>query len=808
MKKILGLTVAIIIMFVTVMPNSMYQKVYASGTADDIVNIAKGEVGYCETGTNITKYWADLDSSMQGQSWCAAFIVWCARKAGIGSDIIPTSYSAYDADNSMKNWFSARGRYYLRGTTTPQKGDLIIFKYSDGNKHIGLVTGADSSNVYTIEGNKSDKVCTQTYSLTNSTIDGYCRPAYAVAQSPSDVSLSTDAGLYSEGDAVKFNLSANNASSYKLEIRHNDVIIWQGDVWDGFLYTPPWTGTYYATLYASNETGTASSDSVQFLVGVGSRSVSGDFNGDGRDDYAVLFDYGNYRVQWHVFLSTGSEFSEEIWWQELTEGWYGAANSAGRVTAGDYNGDGLDDVAIIYEYGLRDTKIHVFLSTGTSFEKRQTWYTDSDYTQSRATDRIATGDYNGDGLDDIAVMYEYDVTSTMIHVFLSTGTSFNGWENWFSDTQTYAGVLAVGRFVAGDFNGDGLDDVAAMYQYGATSTKVHVFLSTGNSFTIWQDWFSDPETYAAERASGRIAAGDFNSDGKDDIAVMYKYGESEHKIHVFSSTGTAFLMRDDWSNENQFYPSCVTGRFMAGDFNGDGTDDIATMYNYGDSYIIFHMYLSDKTKFNHEWWNQIDNYNARRTTGFNAYTDNYIQDFVFNHKHTYKDVIIPPTCTEQGYTLYTCTKGDNSYKDNYTEATGHDWGEWVVVTAPTTSQTGTEKRVCSVCNAEETRSVAALPTPTPTVIPTVTPTQKPITTPTAVPTPTPTVKPTATPTVKPTPTPTAKPTAAPTVMPTPMPTATPTVTPTVKPTPMPTTGPTATPTVKPTTPPTAKPTEA
>ena len=74
------------------------------------------------------------------------------------------------------------------------------------------------------------------------------------------------------------------------------------------------------------------------------------------------------------------------------------------------------------------------------------------------------------------------------------------------------------------------------------------------------------------------------------------------------------------------------------------------------------------------------------------------------------------------------------------------------------------------------------PTPTPTVVPTATPTLKPTATPTVVPTATPTLKPTATPTVVPTATPTLKPTATPTVTSTLKPTAIPTAIPTVIPT--------------------------
>ena len=90
------------------------------------------------------------------------------------------------------------------------------------------------------------------------------------------------------------------------------------------------------------------------------------------------------------------------------------------------------------------------------------------------------------------------------------------------------------------------------------------------------------------------------------------------------------------------------------------------------------------------------------------------------------------------------------------------------------------------------------PTPTPTVVPTATPTLKPTPTPTLVPTATPTLKPTATPTLVPTATPTLKPTATPTVVPTATPTLKPTATPTVTSTLKPTTIPTAIPTVIPT----------
>ena len=67
------------------------------------------------------------------------------------------------------------------------------------------------------------------------------------------------------------------------------------------------------------------------------------------------------------------------------------------------------------------------------------------------------------------------------------------------------------------------------------------------------------------------------------------------------------------------------------------------------------------------------------------------------HKHNNKSVITAPTCTEQGYTTYTCECGD-SYVANYVDALGHT-EEIIPAVAPTCTETGlTESTKCSVCD--------------------------------------------------------------------------------------------------------------
>ena len=76
-----------------------------------------------------------------------------------------------------------------------------------------------------------------------------------------------------------------------------------------------------------------------------------------------------------------------------------------------------------------------------------------------------------------------------------------------------------------------------------------------------------------------------------------------------------------------------------------------------------------------------------------------------DHEYDYTAVVTAPTCTEKGYTTYTCSCGV-SYVDNYVDSLGHDFGEWTVTTEPSCSEKGVETRYCSRCDATETRDIA------------------------------------------------------------------------------------------------------
>jgi DNA-directed RNA polymerase subunit RPC12/RpoP len=65
--------------------------------------------------------------------------------------------------------------------------------------------------------------------------------------------------------------------------------------------------------------------------------------------------------------------------------------------------------------------------------------------------------------------------------------------------------------------------------------------------------------------------------------------------------------------------------------------------------------------------------------------------------HDYKAEVTAPTCTEMGYTTYTCTRCGDSYKGDYTDATGHKLTDWIIDQEPTTDAEGSKHKECENC---------------------------------------------------------------------------------------------------------------
>lgn len=179
---IIILIIALIGGFIATIYNNKGDNNYDSSqiTNSEIVLVAKTQLGN-EGGEKFWK-WYGFEEHVE---WCACFVSWCANECRyIDKGIMPKFSFCDDAIS----WFKEKDEWYDRGESYyPIVGDIIFFDWNDdsGNQdgssdHVGIVTRTDISNrnIYTIEGNTSNKCAERMYSFDNTQIMGYGSPSY------------------------------------------------------------------------------------------------------------------------------------------------------------------------------------------------------------------------------------------------------------------------------------------------------------------------------------------------------------------------------------------------------------------------------------------------------------------------------------------------------------------------------------------------------------------------------------------------------------------------------------------------------
>jgi hypothetical protein len=307
-------------------------------------------------------------------------------------------------------------------------------------------------------------------------------------------------------------------------------------------------------------------DSSGFLGGI----TSGDFNGDGLSDLAVVdatglpvFSGGESVT---VMLGTRSGGVTMAPGSPINISSGGIFSSTGAIATGDFNGDGRLDLAVVDEI---DHTVSILLGDGTG--RFVPTGAPIPFSGTGLTS-IAVGDFNGDGKQDLAVV------NSDLNVLLGDGSG--GFTPAPKSPLPQSGFPT--SVVAGDFNEEGRSDLAVANQEG----YVTVYLSNKAG-----EFHATPGSPLATDTNPRaITAADLTDNGKLDL-VAVNTGSSDVTVLLGNGYG-GFAQADGSPFSVPAGPGCTPGStpgdpesIATGDFDGDGKLDLA-IANFGCNHSV------------------------------------------------------------------------------------------------------------------------------------------------------------------------------------------------------------------------------
>ena len=294
---------------------------------------------------------------------------------------------------------------------------------------------------------------------------------------------------------------------------------------------------------------------VDFLSGASPQGVVlADFDGDGKTDMAISNSGTNTISIFHNTSTSGS----------ITSGSFAVAatfvgvNPPRLMAVGDIDGDGKLDLVVANGFSPVGS-VSVFRNTSVSGTIN--FAPHADFNVGNDPWNVAIGDIDGDGKPDIAAVNSLGGNVSVLHNLSTSGSvNFGAAVNFATGTTPQGVVIA-------DLDGDGKNDMAVA---NTGSSNVSVFLNTSTYGIINSGTFAGAVPFTAAAGSNYVAVADIDGDDKLDLAVANSTPGSVSVLRNNSSVGSlAFIAHVD------FTAVTAANSIGIGDFDGDGKPDLA-----------------------------------------------------------------------------------------------------------------------------------------------------------------------------------------------------------------------------------------